>query len=339
MAKKKSNVNKNKSVKPATQKTKPAVQKKAVKEEEIQEEAEYEETEDIEETEYAEEEEIEDEEEVEEEEVEEEPEEVKPKKKTTKKAKAESVAPRMMTPREKRKAKKAEKREKRRSNSRIYAAVGTVSSDVKAVRTIYREVGRQLREGYVPTEEPIEEETVGSFEKMEHSRDKFTVSANPTVGDLFKFLYASEFRTASGIFSVIITLAAIILFFVSLFEGSGATFVIVLAIMVAVLIIFGPGNYYIKALSMHKQMVNNGFSTYCFSNNGFDITNASGYVAFTWDEVYLAEMRKDAFYIYLDVNDGFPVLFEDLAKAHRSPKQLKELLEKRVGDNFTVKKW
>lgn len=243
-----------------------------------------------------------------------------------------------MTREEKKQAKLEKKelrRERREKNpSRIRSSFTEMSGGVQSVREIYREVNKQVKDGYMYDED--ENDDPKRVPHMRHAKGMFKIRTKPTTMDVMGFMFDHELRTPAGLFGIVVDISVVLLFIVSLFTGNGNSVLLLFGVMVLTLMVVGPLSHLVQAANISKNACSeNGSALYTFSATGFDIQYQSGeYTRFTWDELYRAQESKRAFYIYLEEGDGFLIPKADIAAAGRKSEQFEELLEEKSGNRF-----
>lgn len=248
-----------------------------------------------------------------------------------------------MSNEEKKKARQSRKearRERRAAKpSKIKQSFMEMSGGVRNVREIYHEMNLQMNGEDIP-EEPAEEASeTAHVPKMRHAKGMFKIRTGLRTGDVFYFMMDHEMRTASGILGMVVDIAVFLLFIISLFSGKGSSILITLCIMIMTLLVVGPTNIWLQAISAaRKANAEDRGATYTFSTAGFDILYDTGdYVRFKWDDVYSVREGRQDFFIYLDYNDGIIIPKKDIAAAGRKAEQFAELLTEKVGEKFVVK--
>lgn len=248
------------------------------------------------------------------------------------------------TRKQRKEEKKAKKEEKRRLHpGPLRRSANLIKSETEGIKSLYRDM--KDNSGKAKNKE-YEDESFDNFGeseniKISHARGKFKIQVRPSLADYYEFMLRYELSSVSGIFSVLISISALVLTFIAIFSGANAGVIIICVLIVLLLMLVGPFSYFIKALRLSRLSSSaDNTKEYCFSSKGFDISSKSGeYIAFLWDDVYSARELKKAFYIFLNPDDGMIITKKDIEASGRKSEQFSELLYKKCPEKINIRKF
>ena len=248
-----------------------------------------------------------------------------------------------------RKERKLEKKARKEERKKLHPgpfrrSFLVIKEETEGIKNLYRDMNSKERENSdeaLPNDESFDISEASEEDlKITHVRGKFKILARPEPSDYYEFMIRYQISSVSGIFSVLISISALVLTVIAIVSGSSPEVIVLCFMILLLLMLVGPFNYFIKALRLSKLSASETNSKeYCFSTKGFDISSKNNeYIAFRWEDVYSVRELKNVFYIFLNPDDGMIIPKKDIEATGRKSEQFTELLEKKCPEKINFRK-
>ena len=248
-----------------------------------------------------------------------------------------------------RKERKLEKKARKEERKKLHPgpfrrSFLVIKEETEGIKNLYRDMNSKERENSdeaLSNDESFDISEASEEDlKITHVRGKFKILARPEPSDYYEFMIRYQISSVSGIFSVLISIAALVLTVIAIVSESSPEVIVLCFMILLLLMLVGPFNYFIKALRLSKLSASETNSKeYCFSTKGFDISSKNNeYIAFRWEDVYSVRELKKVFYIFLNPDDGMIIPKKDIEAAGRKSEQFTELLEKKCPEKINFRK-
>jgi hypothetical protein len=145
-----------------------------------------------------------------------------------------------------------------------------------------------------------------------------SVTVNMKVRYMYSFLFQHLHRSFRGIFGVVLSLAALVMFFLSLGEDADATRLIILLIIGLLFTVVNPVMLWFKA--QQQVILSPVFKkplTYAFSEEGMTVIQEEQSQFLEWNKVVAVRKTGTVLIIYTSRNSGSILAWKELGKSRK----------------------
>lgn len=164
-----------------------------------------------------------------------------------------------------------------------------------------------------------EEEQVMSKKIQEQNTDaEVSVTVNMKVKYMYSFLFQHLHRSVRGIFGVVLSLAALVMFFLSLGKGTDGTRLVILLIIGLLFTVVNPIMLFFKA--QQQVVLSPVFKkplTYTFSGDGMTVVQEDQSQFIEWNQVLAVRKTALILIIYTSRNSGSILAFQEMKEKRK----------------------
>lgn len=169
------------------------------------------------------------------------------------------------------------------------------------------------------TGEEQKQQTAG----LEGKQEELSLSVNMKVGYMYSFLFQHLHRSLKGIFGVCISVAALVIFVLSLGKGEDTTRLVILLIIGLLFTVVNPIMLLIRAQKqvllspIYKQPLQ-----YTFSRKGMTVSQGDEEQSIEWNQILEVRKTPSVLIIYTSRNSGSILAFKEMGNQRREIEHL-----------------